>query len=63
MFTSNWQPPFLNQQKGENDHSNDFVLNHHESFQLVTPGSAVTYTSNYTMEPEKQVGLGPVGQN
>ena len=49
-LASNWQLPFLNQQKGENDCRNYFMINLHESyaaelgFKHANPGSAVKRT-------------------
>ena len=51
-FTCNWQLPFLNQRKGENDYRNDFIINLHESyvaelrFKLLSLKSAVRRTSD-----------------
>ena len=53
-FASNWQLPILNQQKGENDCRNDFLINIHKS-KLVKPGfelgSAVRHATDCAMEP------------
>ena len=37
-FTRNWQPPFLNQQKGENDRRKYFMINLHERMLLTLAG-------------------------
>ena len=48
---------FLNQLRGENDYSYDFMINLHKSyvaklgFELVTPGSAVIWAINCARNP------------
>ena len=51
-FIRHLQLPFLNQQKGENDCENDFVINFHEryvaelGFELASPRSTVKHASH-----------------
>ena len=54
-FASNWQPPFLNQRKGENDHRKDFMINLNErmlpdrSLELTPSWSAVERVSDWAI--------------
>ena len=45
-FTRNWQPPFLNQRKGENDHRKYFMINLLCELEIYSnPGQATDFNS------------------